>query len=113
MSEEMDKRMEHPVNKAINATVIEIVKALQISLKNNELTSDEKVRAASIAMSEAIKHYRLFLNQIGVEISYTMLLQHFIGIQQEIAMGEPTDPYQQEPVNTYEIEESKNVKPNS
>jgi hypothetical protein len=106
MSEEMDNRMNHPINRSINNTVLEIVKALQISLKNSELSSDDKIKAATIAMSEAIKHYRLFLNQVGLEISYTMLLQHFQNIQQELAMGEPTTPYQQ-------LKESNDDEPSS
>lgn len=87
--------LDHPINRAINDTILEIVKALQVSLKHETLTSDEKIRAATIAMSEAIKHYRLFLMQVGLEISYTMLLQHFQNIQAEIAMGEPQEPFKQ------------------
>lgn len=91
---EMDERMNHPINRAINDTVLELVKALQVSLKHPDLSSEDKIKAATIAMSEAVKHYRAFLNQVGVEISYTMLLQHFQGIQQELALGPDTTPYQ-------------------
>lgn len=84
----MTDNSDHPINRAINDTILEIVKALQVSLKHPELSSDEKVRAATISLAEAINHYRTFLCQIGLEISYTMLLQHFQNLRMELAAGE-------------------------
>lgn len=78
---------DHPINKAINKTVFEIIKSLKICFEDKELKKDDQIRAATIAMSEAINSYKRLLCEMGLEITYSMLLQHFLNLQVELDQG--------------------------
>ena len=62
-------------------TILNLCKCLRPIMENKSLKQDDRLRISFIAISEMIRHFRHFLNELGLEISYTMLLQQFKEIQ--------------------------------
>lgn len=65
----------------ISTTILELCKCLRPIIENKSLKQEDRLRISFIAISEMVSHFRHFLNEIGLEISYEKLLEQFKDIQ--------------------------------